>query len=744
MAQTRNPISIAWFPPAPTAYGSPLQHLEDHLGRISDLIAAHLARAPERAGRRRGLDRNELVARAALRGADDVPEEAEALWSLADAKGTWIAEREELTAAAGVELPLVRLVRAFGLGAAERDALLLAAAPRVDARFVAEWEECESNVVRPDVRFVLAVLGRTFEGCAALRRMFAIDAPLVASSLILSGGSCRGREGDFLDLDLDVPRRVINQLLGDASLDEELVSFSCVRAPLATLDRVVLPAETKELVRSIVEHHAAWHEKRRAWGIDDVVTYGRGLVLLFSGPPGTGKTMLAHAVAGALGKRLFVVDAGKLAAGNHSLESTIDAVFREAKLLDALLFFDEAEQVFASRRVGNVAMPTLLTRLETFDGIAVLATNMEEVLDEALHRRVVASVRFSPPAPAARAEIWRKHLPAALPLAEDVDLERLSVEFDLTGGLIKNAVLTGVLRAVSRDADRVSMDDLEHGARLQIRIDDDGTGTLVRPEIGLDDVVIAPARREQLERFVAAARVRATVLFDWGFGRAIGRGLTHAALLSGPTGTGKSMTAEAIARALDRPLLRARVAGLLSKYVGETGKRLEAAFERARDSRAVLLFDEADALFARRVSVRSSIDRYANAETAVLLDSLERHDGVVVLTTNLVEEIDPAFGRRLQLRLSYDRPDANARAAIWRRMLPSEAPVSGDVDVQRLARAFDLSGGQIRNAVLAAALEAASEQTATRRIAQATLERAARLQLGAEPSVEAHPAVGLA
>ena len=228
---------------------------------------------------------------------------------------------------------------------------------------------------------------------------------------------------------------------------------------------------------------------------------------------------------------------------------------------------------------------------------------------------------------------------------------------------------------------------------------------------------------------MAAARVRSTVLSEWGFGRTVGRGLTQAALLSGPSGTGKSMTAEAIAQALDRPLLRADVAGLLSKYVGETSKRIDAVFERARTHRAVLLFDEADALFARRVSVRSSTDRYANTETAALLDALGRHDGVVVLTTNLVDEIDAAFDRRLQLRLTYERPDVPARAAIWRRMLPSEAPLAADVDPLRLARGFDLSGGQIRNAVLAAALEAASAKLGERRITHAMLERAARLQL---------------
>ncbi len=140
---------------------------------------------------------------------------------------------------------------------------MLAAAPRVDARFAAEREHTEHDVVYPDVRYVLSVLARNFEDGVRLRRIFALGAPLMAASLLLTSGRRDASEGDFLTLDLDVPRRVINELLGDASLDEELVAFSCVRAPLATLDQVVLPAETKQLVRSIVGHHDAWLEACR-------------------------------------------------------------------------------------------------------------------------------------------------------------------------------------------------------------------------------------------------------------------------------------------------------------------------------------------------------------------------------------------------------------------------------------------------------------------------------------------------
>jgi SpoVK/Ycf46/Vps4 family AAA+-type ATPase len=743
----RRPVDIfalaAIDSPAPTTdeaapYLSHLEHLSDAIARIADLGAAHLARAPQEGGRRyRGVDREELLERALLRSRQGVPTETRELWELADRKLARMRAREQATEATGLDLPLVRLARTFGLSQQELDVLVLAAAPHVDTAYAQELGATGPELLRPEIGSVIAVLSRSFEQSVRLRRIFSLDAPLLASSLVLAEGSRTRSEGDFLGIVLEAPRRIVAELLGNAAIEEELVAFSRVRVPTVGLHQIVLPPETKSLVQTLVDKHDTFIERRREWGIDDVVSYGRGTILLFEGPPGTGKTMLANAMAHAMGKRLFTVDVSKLAELSRTIEANLDSVFREAKLLDALLFFDECEQIFASRRAGNGAMSMLLTRIEQFDGMAILATNMAEVLDEALHRRIVATIHFSSPSPAARVEIWRRHLPPALPLEPDVDVEKLASDFELTGGLIKNAVLDGVLWAVGRGAKAISLADLEHGARLQVRREWDGPLELVNPDARLDDVVLPDELRNRIDRFVAAARVRSTVLSDWGLGQTLGHGLGLTALLSGPPGTGKTLTAEAIAAALERPVVRCSIPGVISRYVGDTAKNLDRLFATAREHRAVLLFDEADALFAKRVAVHSANDRFANAETGALLRQLEIHEGVVILTSNLVEEIDRAFERRIHLQARFPRPDATARAAIWRRLLTAEVPLAADVDFPRLGRAFDLSGGLIRNAVLGAALEAAAMAVEERLITQAMLERAAREQLGATPEPEA-------
>ena len=715
-------------------YADALEHLADHIQRIAHLVAAHLARLPER---RRGLERREQQIASALRfGYGEDPPETKQLLASAARKLVAIRRREAATHA--VELPLARLAASFGLSQTEQDALVLCAAPKIDPRYAEHWEASDVDVNDPSVRTVIAILTRTFEEGVAMRRLFGLTAPLVAQSLLLA--ERRGAsEGDFLEIRLEVPRRVVGELLGESHVAEELVAFSRLHTPRVPLDQVVLPPAQKDLVLSLVRNHPRFLERRRTWGLDDVVTYGKGLVLLFAGPPGTGKTMLANAVAHELGKRIFSVDVSKLVEAGRGIETNLDAVFREARLLDAVLFFDECEQIFASRRSGNEAMPLLLTRIEQFDGVAILATNMEQLLDEALARRVIAKIDFRPPATSARAEIWRKHLPPALPVAADLDVDRLAAGYDLSGGTIKNAVLAAVVRAVGRGSEELTMADLEHGARLQIRVTGDDLDHLIVPEAGLDHVVLPPGVRGSIDRFVSAARVQTTVLAEWGFGRTLGRGTGLAALFHGAPGTGKSITAEAVASALDRPLLRCDLASVVSKWVGDTAKNLERLFQAAREHRAVLVFDEADALFARRVGVRTSHDRFANAETGALLTQLERHDGIVILTTNLVEELDPAFERRLQFRVAFPLPDARARAAIWRTLLPADAPLAGDVDVAQLGRAFELSGGAIRNAVLAAALEAASLPAGERRITLAMLVRGAEAQGGREPVADQAP-----
>jgi SpoVK/Ycf46/Vps4 family AAA+-type ATPase len=231
------------------------------------------------------------------------------------------------------------------------------------------------------------------------------------------------------------------------------------------------------------------------------------------------------------------------------------------------------------------------------------------------------------------------------------------------------------------------------------------------PRRSFDDVVLPPATRRALDMALAQVTQHDLIFNRWGLGERHPAGLALAFNFAGPPGTGKTICAEAIAHALGRRLLLVRYAELESLWAGETPKNVAAVFRRAREERAVLLFDEADALAARRsTGMRDGYERESNTTISVLLQELERFDGVVIFATNLAANFDPAFERRIRTHVLFEMPGVEEREQIWKVQLhPARTPLAPDVDFAALARGYEVSGGDIRNAVLKAALAAAAE-----------------------------------
>jgi hypothetical protein len=238
-------------------------------------------------------------------------------------------------------------------------------------------------------------------------------------------------------------------------------------------------------------------------------------------------------------------------------------------------------------------------------------------------------------------------------------------------------------------------------------------------------IVLPPDILDSLRELVGRVRHSRTVFDAWGMSRtmATSRGLT--ALFQGPPGTGKTLVAGVIARELGLDLYQVDVSKVMSKWIGETERNLSAIFDAAEDGQVILLFDEADSLFAKRTEVRSSNDRYANLEVNYLLQRLDSFEGIAILTTNSGTSIDQAFKRRMSFRLSFPFPDEETREELWRAHLPAELPIEGALALDVLARKYQLSGGYIRNACLRAAFLAAQEETS---LHQRHLERAVTLE----------------
>ncbi len=227
----------------------------------------------------------------------------------------------------------------------------------------------------------------------------------------------------------------------------------------------------------------------------------------------------------------------------------------------------------------------------------------------------------------------------------------------------------------------------------------------LKPVAGWDDLILPEAQMATLHQIAAHVRHRLKVYEDWGFAGKGSRGLGISALFAGESGTGKTMAAEVLANELALDLYRIDLSAVVSKYIGETEKNLRRVFDAAEESGALLLFDEADALFGKRAEVKDSHDRYANIEVSYLLQRMEAYRGLAIVTTNHKSALDPAFQRRLRFIVQFPFPDQGQREAIWRGIFPTATPLDG-VDYAKLAR-LNVAGGNIRNIALNAAFLAA-------------------------------------
>lgn len=630
-------------------------------------------------------------------------------------------KRLMITRQAGSWVPrLERMIHSRNLSSFEKNILLLLIGAVIQPNKFQSYE-VRISAQGTSVGELLRLFCTDLEEEIAHRKYFYKSATLVREGMIIVHNS--GLTGDTNNATVEIDRRMLDFCVGLDTEFSEVVEGSHLYFPKTKFEHVILSKEQKQLIYDTVSNFEAYKRCRKKLGLDDAITYGAGMVLLFHGPPGTGKTMMANALANKLSKKVLLINFPSL--GGMAAGENFKFIFREAKINDAILFFDECEAIFETREHGGHNVNLLLTEIERHDGLIIMATNRPFDLDEAMHRRITIALEFRQPDHLLRKAIWESHIPAEMKMSKDVDLNELSLRYELTGGFIKNAILSALSIAVSRDGDSplITQADLLKGASLQLR------GRLrmkdfhrrVVPVGGLDEVVVEEKLMKQLREIVQFEKARSVLFGQWGFGKRMTEGLT--VLFHGAPGTGKTLAAEAIGYEVGKPLKVINCGELLSKWVGESTKNIDAIFEEARGTDAILVFDEAEGLFGTRTDMSTSTDRYANVDVGVLLYHIERFPGIVILTTNLIDNIDKAFFRRLKFVLLFEIPPRALRVKLWKLILPPEAPLGKDINFEHLAD-FEMSGGNVQSAVFRAASRAALREEDKRIINHADLESA--------------------
>ncbi|MFE4494816.1 ATP-binding protein [Streptomyces niveus] len=563
---------------------------------------------------------------------------------------------------------LTTLAKEFGLTPLDIEILLIALVPDLDDRFEAFYGYLNDDVTRrrPSIGLALGLCGSTPADHAARARL-AARSPLRAGGLLL----VEDLERPFLSRALRVPDRVTAHLLGDDTPDPRLADLM-----------------------------APWQAVR---GVGDpvplaaVLADGVRLAYLSEDQGGAGTALAASALTAA-GLGVLGLDLARLAEDPAPADA-IRALVREARLTNAGLVCAPLDAV--SRDHPHLLRLLTATRVPA---ILVGRTPWD------------ASWSASPPLllhaprvePSARGALWteayERWSPAPLPPA--IEADHLLAPFLLTPEQITGAA-RGAAQTARLAGGELTPDHVRRGARAQNAAGLDRLARRIEPTVTWRDLVLPPDTHTQLRELTARARHRDRVLGEWGMRPGGGRGRGVSALFAGDSGTGKTMSAEVIASDLGLDLYTVDLATVIDKYVGETEKNLERIFTEAAGVNGVLLFDEADAIFGKRSDVKDAHDRYANVESAYLLQRMESFDGLAILSTNLRANLDDAFTRRLDLVIDFPIPDPTQRLLLWERCLGPLLPRGADLDLPFCAENFELAGGNIRSIAITSAYLAA-------------------------------------
>ncbi len=608
-----------------------------------------------------------------------------------------IAEHREAGLEAGrSDSGLLRLAVAFGLERVQARILAAVYAPEIDPAFQRAYSLLQDDLTRPFAsEHLLALLGlapEVIQQAPALRHLLR-----------------SGQAGEGGDLDLPDCSRPLR-------LGPEVIDFLAGRPPAGPLQLYVdspagecpIAPRTLERLSDLLIRHLRQPE--------------RDLIVHLHGPSGSGRRAAVARACSAAALGFLRLDLARVDAGSGEPAPAARRAAMLARLYGSALMVDgfDGAQAEGPARLAVIEALLDLQPAACFL-IAEAPWNPLGELADSLY----VDVELEVPAAARRGDLWRRFVPG-IPgdLAGD-----LAAKFRLTPGQIRNAAIDAGNRAAWEGGPPASA-ALHAACRSQAAHRLEEYAIKIEPRYGWDDIQLPADQLGQLAEITSHVRLSDRVMVQWGLQRkfATGRGVT--ALFAGSSGTGKTMASEVLASELGLDLFKIDLSRVLSKWLGESEARLREIFDQAESSNAILMFDEADALAARRTEVRDSHDRYANIEVAYLLQRMDEYTGIAVLATNLKRNLDQAFVRRMRFIIDFPVPDAGLRERIWRNLFPEregDGWWGADVDFGFLASRFELTGGNIRNIALRAAFSAAGE--GGRRVGQRHVLAAARREL---------------
>ena len=687
------------------AYQNSFEHLREEIARLDlllqrALLVARRSDPSQAADEFRGLVISEPEIDALVqakdffgerwRRQDAVKDELTVIDQQLDNMRRDIDARRKLSDEAQQWLALPALAKRFNLSPAEVDLLLLTIAVELEPHYETLYAYLQNDVTRkhPSINLALNLICRSEREKLDARILFAPSSTLFANRLLEMAEEPHDRDAPLLRKFLKV--------------DEAIIAF--------LLDQPPTTAAAAGLIEPLFSDHTSETDSNTQEQLRNLAAYltradRRGIALRLISQSETALASAAEALAQALGRRLLLVDLLQLG----SEEAALSKLLRNAVLWGAIIAVKDKEPAGngSENQIASQAQTFLWNALRVFDEPILLLG------PESSFPRIPTNIRvwrqdIQTPGFDLRRQTWKAALRTAKTTA---DSARLADTFGFGGQRIRQTIDMARSLAAVRDPTQShpGIQDLLDAGRALTSPQVGRFAIRVEPRYTWSDIVLPPEKAQQLRSIAAWMKYRRLVHRDWGFGEKLSRGKGLNVLFTGPSGTGKTMAAEVLASELSLDLYQIDLSSVVSKYIGETEKNLSAIFREAEQSQALLFFDEADALFGKRTEVKDAHDRYANIEVNYLLQRVEQYEGVVILATNLQQNLDDAFLRRMQEVLEFPFPDEVLREQIWRGHFPKDAPREKDIDYGFLAQKFKMTGGNIKNIVLAAAFLAAQE-----------------------------------
>ncbi len=598
----------------------------------------------------------------------------------------------------GIFLALPELGHIFGLSVFEMQVILICLAPELHRKYDHVYAYLQDDLTRkkPSVDLALDLLCDTPAERWKNSVFFSDPAPLFRTGILQpvddplspSGSSGLAR---FLKLD----SRIIQFFLGNNFPDSRLSAFTEFYRPARGIQQAAVEEVVKTKIGHLIRHHFSGQNTNR-----------NKLVLYLRGPYGIGKEETAAGICRELGCALLTLDMELLLNQGPDWEEKLRLAFREGLLLRAALYIRQADLLLEERH--GAALKALAKINREYGWLTLLSGEKSWPENAIFEGALFLSIELPFPDTRLREKIWEETL-RHLPKGDKPSLAgQLARRFRLTPGQIRDAANHAAINyAMNGPAGEITFADLCAACRSQSNQKLAELALKIKPGYTWEDLVLPEEKIARLKEICSQVRFRYRVFAEWGFERKLSHGKGLSALFAGPPGTGKTMAAEVMANELQLDLYKIDLSAVVSKYIGETEKNLSKIFHEAETGNAILFFDEADALFGKRTEVSDARDRYANIEISYLLQKMEEYEGMVILASNLRENMDEAFVRRLRFIVEFPFPGQTERLQIWETHFPREAPLEDGIDFEFLSRQFQIAGGNIKNIVLNSAFLAA-------------------------------------